>query len=169
MDHSIFLAINGLAGLSPILDSFGTFLAKNFIYFFVGLTAGIWFRREWGLQRRVYLAFVSAFISRVVIVELIKRTVARPRPFEILDVHQLLVDEGTGKSFPSGHTVIFFSIAFAFWGTRWFWPLLVLATLGSLSRIFVGVHYPADVLVGAIIGAAVSLILLRLFKSRILS
>jgi undecaprenyl-diphosphatase len=167
MDHNIFLAINGLAGLSPILDSIGIFLADNFIYFFIVGIALLWLKRD--LHLNIYVAFISALISRVVIVELIKQMVARPRPFEILDVHKLLIDEGSGKSFPSGHTVIFFSIAFAFWGTRWFWPLVVLATLASLSRIFVGVHYPLDVLVGAIIGALVSLILMRLLKNRILS
>jgi undecaprenyl-diphosphatase len=167
MDHSIFLAINGLAGLNPILDTIGRILAKEFIYVYAALVAAVWFWPQY--QNRIYVAFASAFISRVIIVESIKRMVGRPRPFEILDVHQLLVDEGRGKSFPSGHTVIFFAIAFAFYGTRWFWPFFILATLGSLSRIFVGVHYPLDILVGAIIGAAASLLLLRLFKNKILS
>ncbi|OGE74276.1 MAG: hypothetical protein A3C49_02290 [Candidatus Doudnabacteria bacterium RIFCSPHIGHO2_02_FULL_42_25] len=164
MDYAIFEAINGLAGKSSFLDGFGIFLATVLIFIFLGFIGGLLANKQWNLRKRVYIAFISALISRVILVEIIKRLIDRPRPFEVLDVHQLLVDEGSGKSFPSGHTVIFFSIAFAFWGTRWFWPMFIIATLGSIVRIFVGVHYPSDILVGAIIGAAVSLVLLKLHK-----
>ena len=170
MDHQIFFAINGLAGKIHFLDSFGIAMAQILIFVFIGLVVGVWWFKDRSLKRNLWIAFLSALVSRVFIVEVIKRIVDRPRPFEvILSVHKLLVDEGSGKSFPSGHAVIFFSIAFAFWSTKWFWPLFTLAVIGSVARIFVGVHYPSDVLIGALIGAGTSLLLLSLFKKRILS
>ncbi len=168
MNQQVFLAINGLASKSHLVDTVGIFLSDKFIYLFALIVVAIWFNKT--LRNRVYLAVASAVISRLLIVELIKRIVNYPRPYETISgIHQLLADNEHGMSFPSGHTVIFFAFAFAFWGTRLFWPFLVFAMLGSLARIFVGVHYPADILVGAVIGAFISLILLRLFKKRGLS
>jgi undecaprenyl-diphosphatase len=163
MNQEVFLAINGLAGKSHLVDGVGVFLAGKFIYLFGLIILALWFKKTF--RNRVYLAIASAFVSRVIIVEFIKRIVNYPRPYETVPgIHQLLADNEHGMSFPSGHTVIFFAFAFAFYGTRFFWPFLIFAVLGSLARIFVGVHYPADILVGAIIGAIVSLSLLRLFK-----
>lgn len=164
MDNQIFLAINGLAGLSNILDQVGIFFAKYFLYVFVAVVVALWFRRD--LRKNVYIALISSFISRGIIVEILKRLIARPRPFEILNVHQLLVDEGTKRSFPSGHTVIFFSLAFAFWGTRWFWPFFILALIASMARVFVGVHYPTDILASVIIAVATVWVVSRLFKKK---
>ena len=58
-------------------------------------------------------------------------------------------------SFPSGHTCASFAAAFALYKTlprRWGIACLVLAALISLSRLYVGVHYPSDVLGGAAVG-----------------
>ena len=162
MDYTIFSAINGLAGQNSFLDQFGIFFAKYFLYIFLGIALLLLYRKD--LRNNVYAGIVSLLISRGIIVEIIKRVIARPRPFETLDVHLLLVDEGTRRSFPSGHTVMLFSLAFAFWGTRWFWPFFALAMIGSLSRVFVGVHYPTDILASIVIAAAVVWAIRRLFK-----
>lgn len=167
MDHQLLLAINNLAGSHPILDKIGIFFAEHFLYLAVAGVVMLWFKRD--LRVKVYTAFASVIVGRLVIVEIIKRLVDRPRPFEILNVHKLLVDEGSGKSFPSGHTVIFFSLAFAFYGTKYFWPLLILAGLGSLARIYIGVHYPTDVLASIVIAAVTVWLVRTLFKGRIFS
>jgi undecaprenyl-diphosphatase len=61
---------------------------------------------------------------------------------------------------PSSHAANAFGQAVLFSVTyrRWAWPLLVFAALVALSRVFVGVHYPFDILVGSIIGAVVGYI-----------
>ncbi|HEV8601097.1 MAG TPA: phosphatase PAP2 family protein, partial [Patescibacteria group bacterium] len=150
MDHQIFFAINNLAGKHELFDKIAIFLSKSFIYYFVALLFLLWFLYR-PLRRNVYLALVSGLVSRGIIVEVIKRVVNHPRPFEILRVHQLLADEEHGLSFPSGHAVVFFSLAFAFYGTKYFWPLFVLATIASLARIYVGVHFPSDILAGVVV------------------
>ena len=163
MDHQIFLAINGLAEQSNFLDQIGIFFAENFLYFFLILVALLWLKTEW--RSNVYAALLSAAVSRGVIVEMIKRMVARPRPFEILQVNQL-IEEDIKRSFPSGHAVIYFSLAFAFYGTRLFWPFIFLASLGSLARIFVGVHYPLDVLAGLLTAAVTVFLVRRFFETK---
>jgi membrane-associated phospholipid phosphatase len=65
--------------------------------------------------------------------------------------------------------VILFAIAFSFYGTKYFYPLLVLAALGSFARIFIGVHYPSDVVVSIFIAGIVTYVCMGLFKKRILS
>lgn len=169
MDNQIILWLNSFAGKSAFLDSFGVSMAQNLIYVVAGMAVGFWLFKDRNFKTNLWVSLSSVIVSRLIIVEPLKILFDRQRPFEVLSLHKLIVDEGTGKSFPSGHAAILFSIAFAFYGTKWFWTLFALAVLSSVARIFVGVHYPSDILVGAIIGAATSLILLRLFKNRILS
>lgn len=162
MDHQIFLAINGLVGKSAILDKIGVFVGGDYFLYAFALVVGLlWFSKP--LRKKVYLALGSGAIAYV-IASLVKHLVYRPRPFEVLNVHQLIVDNERGNSFPSGHATFYFALAFAFWGTEFFWPFLALAVLGSLGRVFVGVHYPLDILAGAIIGTITVLALRRFFK-----
>ena len=86
---------------------------------------------------------------------LLKPMIGRLRPCHTLDSINLLVDCGGGKSMPSSHAANAFGQAmlFALLYRRWAWPLLVFAALVAISRVFVGVHYPFDVLIGTIIGA----------------
>lgn len=168
MNTQIFLAINNLAGHSARLDKIGIFFAEYFIYVFAVAVVLLWLKKE--LRINVYLAIASAIVSRLVIVEIIKRLVNHPRPYEILPhMHQLIADSERGMSFPSGHTVILFSLAFAFYGTKYFWPFVVLATLGSVARVFTGLHFPVDILASIVIAGLTVWLVQRLFKNRILS
>jgi undecaprenyl-diphosphatase len=167
MDYNIFFAINDLAGRWTWLDTIGIFFGGDyFLFVFFGIILALWFKLEF--RNRVYLAVGSVLVSRLIITEILKRVVSRSRPYEILNCHQLIVDNDPGVSFPSGHATIYFALAFAFYGTKYFWPFFVLAAIGSIGRVFVGVHFPMDVLAGAIVGSLISLIGLRLFKNRIL-
>ncbi|MBI4049523.1 MAG: phosphatase PAP2 family protein [Candidatus Doudnabacteria bacterium] len=158
MDYSFFSAINGLAGRWPWLDLIGKFFGGDYFLFVFALwVILLWFYKP--LRRQVYLGLVSAGFGRAVIVEILKRIVDRPRPFEL----------ETGMSFPSGHATIYFALAFAFWGTRYFWPFMILAVLGATARVFVGVHYPLDVLAGAVIAGLTVFGIRTLFKNRFLS
>ncbi len=75
------------------------------------------------------------------------------QPFAELPNVNKLVEKAVNNSFPSDHTIIFFSFCITFWLFKRGWGFLwgILAVLVGISRIWVGVHYPADVLVGAII------------------
>lgn len=152
-DYKIFLWINSAAGRNIVLDKLGIFFAVYGIYVMVAMTVILAFwSRYW---KNFFIAAISAFISRFVIVELIKIWVNRPRPFEVLPVHLLVPDTGTGQAFSSGHAVLMFSIAFSFYRTKFFWPFIVWASISSVARIFIGVHYPLDVIASVAIAALV--------------
>ncbi len=88
----------------------------------------------------------------------IKHWVGRPRPCWTLPDVRLLVPCGTGLSFPSSHAVNNFAAAglFSFFYRKWTWAFLTYAFLVALSRPYVGVHYPSDILGGALIGLLVA-------------
>jgi undecaprenyl-diphosphatase len=86
------------------------------------------------------------------VVQLVKRTVSRPRPSNVLECATLVV-EPDKFSFPSGHSAAAMAVAFGF-ATAFpdlAVPLIGLAFLVGASRVFLGVHYPGDVVVGQII------------------
>lgn len=90
---------------------------------------------------------------------LLKNLAARQRPFDAIPALTPLVRKPTDYSFPSGHTAAAFAAACVFYRTlpkRFGIPLMVLASVIAVSRIYVGVHYPSDVLVGLISGTALS-------------
>lgn len=85
---------------------------------------------------------------------LLKPLVARPRPCDIDPTVELLIPHPEGYSFPSGHTGASFAAASAlFFGKNRFQiPALILAALIGFSRLYLYVHYPTDVLAGALVG-----------------
>ena len=90
---------------------------------------------------------------------LLKNFVARTRPYDVNTGIQLLVAKLRDYSFPSGHTAASFASAAAlyFAGEKKLWkPALVLACLIAVSRLYLYVHYPTDVLAGILLGLIVS-------------
>ncbi|MEW5850872.1 MAG: phosphatase PAP2 family protein [Myxococcota bacterium] len=103
------------------------------------------------------LSMILAAASAGGMVDVIKDTVQRPRPLGALgDDVRVVGEELRQRSFPSGHTACAFALCIA--GGRWVrrrgaWAVGgLLAGLVGLSRIYVGAHYPGDVLAGALIG-----------------
>jgi len=96
----------------------------------------------------------------------LKFLIDRPRPcHELANVH-LLVGCGSGYSFPSSHAVNNFAAAMvlSYFLPRWTWAFFCYASIIAFSRIYVGVHYPSDVLAGAIIGLAVGFVVIFAFR-----
>lgn len=87
-----------------------------------------------------------------------KNLFARTRPYDVTEV-QLLVAKLHDFSFPSGHTLVSFEAATALWfyHRKWGVAAFVLAALIGLSRLYLFVHYPTDVLVGAVLGIGIGL------------
>ena len=116
----------------------------------------------------ILMVFVTLTVADQVSSSVIKPLVDRPRPCSeaagLQGVH-LVIGCGSGKSFPSSHAVNNFAVAtvFAFFYRRWKWAFFGWATLVALSRPSLGVHYPSDILGGAIIGSLLALLIIWLW------
>ncbi|SCM94969.1 Bacitracin transport permease [Bacillus mycoides] len=149
----IFRAINDLGKQYSFLNSAMVFLAEYMVYILGLIIIAYWFTGSRKSRMMVIQAMV-AFVIAEVIGKIAGEFHLNYQPFAVLPHVNKLVDHTVDNSFPSDHTILFFSICFSFWlvrnKTRWLW--LILAFCVAISRIWVGVHYPFDVAIGALIG-----------------
>lgn len=105
---------------------------------------------------------ISFLIGNIVL----KLFFARVRPFDIDTTIQLLIQRPRDFSFPSGHTAASFSsVSALFISKNRLWiPGLVLACLIAFSRLYLYVHYPSDVLAGAVLGIVFGFVAAQLAK-----
>jgi undecaprenyl-diphosphatase len=165
-DYTVFHAVNGLAGRSPVLDAVMIGAAKYLPVVFALALAGLWLSWRARNQRAALLGGVSALIA-LGLGQLIGRALPRPRPYLSHTVNQL-IPPSLDTSFPSDHAILGFAVAGMVWSynRRAGAALLVLAGLMAIARVFVGAHYPGDVLGGAVLGALTSLALAPLCERR---
>jgi undecaprenyl-diphosphatase len=152
-----FEKINSLAGLNSWLDSFFIFCAVWLGYLVLFALAVLLFTDRRRYLKTALIAVISAGVSRFVIVTLIRLFYDNPRPFLVLsNVNQLIAHEAS-SSFPSGHTTFYFAIAAGtyLFEKKWGIIFFVSAVFIGFARIIVGVHWPLDILSGAVIGSAV--------------
>lgn len=171
IDETLFLWINGLAGKLTLLDEFMKGIAND--YFFIVSSClvllALWFGTR-GIRQREenQKAIIGASASLGIatgIVGILNQFYISPRPFTELSAN-LLFYPPTDPSFPSHSTAIVFAIAIAILlaDRKAGAFLLLLAFLHGFSRIYVGVHYPSDILAGATIGALTALLVFRLIR-----
>ena len=161
-DVAVFRIVNGLAGKNPFLDALGVAAASGLV-FILGVLVIVPFL----LRRKNGLVFaVKSFLAAAVgwaASEFIGFVFFLTRPFVVLAGVDKLIDRGEWEpSFPSGHATIVFAFAVSLFlyaremRNASFRALsyigLALAAGVALSRVFVGVHYPLDVLGGAFLG-----------------
>jgi undecaprenyl-diphosphatase len=127
--------------------------AGGFLWIVIGSIAGI-FPRHTAAMWRLWLAVAISF---VVVDDVVKPFVERARPFEVVEI-QLIDARPASASFPSGHAAMAAAGALAL--TRMWphcaWVVGPVAALIALSRIYLGVHWPSDVLAGSALGFAVA-------------
>jgi undecaprenyl-diphosphatase len=170
LDTTLFHLINQ-TGQNSFFDWFMPFMTdlKNFTYILGVLGVYIlWRGKKAGL---IFLAFVGLtlaitdpFSSRI-----LKEWVSRIRPCQVLQGVRLLTDCNTSYSFPSSHAVNIFAAAyFLSQPFRRLAPLFFgIAAIVGYSRIYIGIHYPLDVIGGAAIGLLIAWPIRRL-KDRVL-
>jgi undecaprenyl-diphosphatase len=102
----------------------------------------------------VLLAIILLTATDQLSSHVIKPLIARPRPCHDVEGIRVLYRCGNTFAFPSGHATnpMAAAIFFGFLYRRLLWPLLAAALLVSYSRIYLGVHYPGDILGGWILG-----------------
>ena len=156
LDVALFRFIN-ITLSNPVLDRIMPFFSSNPFFFptlLLVATALLW---KGGARGRLFVLMVLIAVASGDgwIINLLKHGVGRLRPFnDILDTH-LLVGRGGSGSMPSGHAADWFAAtmtAFIYY-RRSLRFMLPIAITVAFSRIYNGVHYPSDVIVGSIIGA----------------
>ena len=160
-DLNVFYFFNNLAEQSRTFDALVIFLAGYFQYFLIAIFLLLLFFSGYSKPEKLRLflvTIISITIARLGVVELIRFFYHRPRPFIAHQVRQLLSENDW--SFPSGHSAFFFAMAMAiyFYNKKWGIGFFLAAIVMNISRIIAGVHYPTDIIGGAVIGMAVAYI-----------
>lgn len=163
LDFNLFKLINDLAGTFTLINPLMRFLAADAEYLFYISIIVYWLTRIQQNRKMVIESLLSA-CAALGISGIIAHFYYRDRPFITHTVYQL-IKHPANASFPSDHATGAFVIATAIWlfrkrdGIVW----IFIAACIAVSRIWTGVHYPSDVIVGAFIGAITAFAIHQLF------
>lgn len=109
-----------------------------------------------GRPRATLALFVASLVAWR-LDDVVKEVIERPRPEGLVD-GLVVREDADGFGFPSGHTAVAFAVAavlFQVLPARWRWIPFVLASLVAIARLYVGVHWPMDLVGGAALGLAI--------------
>ena len=166
IDQSLFWFLNTttanslLDKIMPfITDRDNWFLLYIFLFFFFVLKLG-----KNGIVAAI-LVILAVTLADQITSSMLKPLFERLRPCHELEGVRLLVGCGGKYGFPSSHAANFFAAAtvFAVFFPRYKMLYLVIAFLVAYSRVYVGVHYPSDVIVGSLVGATGAFVLCKVY------
>ncbi|MEK7473759.1 MAG: phosphatase PAP2 family protein [Patescibacteria group bacterium] len=138
------------------------FASRYLVFLFVPLIAGLgYIRKRFPLRQAVTDAGWSALLA-LFTTNILGQLVGRFRPYEASsEIMRLIPSPLTVHAFPSGHTAVAFACAAALTlgSPAWGMVALVLATGVGVGRVFAGVHYPSDVVAGAVLGILCAIVI----------
>ncbi len=155
-NQALFQLVHQFAGRNFFLDDLGIFLAEYLPYLLVAaFLLLVWY--ESGSRKKLYLfaeGAIAVMLARGLLTEIIRLFYHHERPFSFYNFAPLIAE--SGWSFPSGHMAWFFALALVAWyaNRKWGWWFFGLSALMGIARIYVGVHWPFDILGGALVGLA---------------
>lgn len=155
------------------MDTFFVFGAK-YLFLLSPLLAGMYFLKIDTKEKKEFLIFFFISLPITFLLSLVAREMySNPRPFEVGNFEPLIPHKG-GNGFPSDHTLLTSSIAFGVlvFNRRLGFLLLAVAIIVGLSRVYVGVHHPIDIVGSALIAVFVAFmthLFLRIHKNDTIS
>jgi len=154
LNEIIFNAIYGLSHRSFLLDGFGALLARYFPYLIGAAGIAFLFLAKDSRVRllQIFEGALSVILSRGIITTVFRAFYHHPRPFDFYNFKSLIPE--SGYSFPSGHMTFLFALVTTvfFINRRWGVYLGTASFVVGIARIFAGVHWPWDILGGAVVG-----------------
>lgn len=158
LNIELFHILNVPHQASELMINYAIFIAHDLVYLLLGCFALAWFMGSRETKTSIMKAFIFTSIT-LSISEGLSAVLNTPRPF-VMHVGQTLIQHDATGSFPSNHMSIFSGIAFAYYFSvqrdigRF---LLAVACLVAWSRVYVGVHFPVDMLGAFLIALIVNL------------
>ena len=165
LNLSLFSWINASPEASNTSIHFAIFIANDLLYCMILLFAWFWLRGNYDTKKQILKAFIFTSIA-ILISQCISHVYYHPRPF-VMEVGRTLIYHAPNGSFPSDHMLIFSSIAFSylFSAQRKLGVfLLIVAWLVAWSRVYLGVHFPLDMLGAFLLAFALNFFGLKLWN-----
>jgi undecaprenyl-diphosphatase len=147
----------------PAIESFFVIWTNGGASFFIVLIIiFLWLKGE--KKPAIYLAL--GLIAVTILVYTLKIMIHRPRPYEVLSIMPLELVDNNSRSLPSGHTSTAFLSAtiLSNFYRKYIVVFFVIAASIGVSRVYIGVHYPLDVIVGAITGSLLGILMVELLN-----
>ena len=165
LNLSLFSWINASPEASNTSIHFAIFIANDLLYCMILLFAWFWLRGNYDTKKQILKAFIFTSIA-ILISQCISHVYYHPRPF-VMEVGRTLIYHAPNGSFPSDHMLIFSSIAFSYLFSaqrKLGIFLLVMAGLVAWSRVYLGVHFPLDMLGAFLLAFALNFFGLKLWN-----
>jgi len=165
LNLSLFSWINASPEASNTSIHFAIFIANDLLYCMILLFAWFWLRGNYDTKKQILKAFIFTSIA-ILISQCISHVYYHPRPF-VMEVGRTLIYHTPNGSFPSDHMLIFSSIAFSYLFSaqrKLGIFLLVMAWLVAWSRVYLGVHFPLDMLGAFLLAFALNFFGLKLWN-----
>ena len=165
LNLSLFSWINASPEATNTSIHFAIFIANELLYCMILLFAWFWLRGNYDTKKQILKAFIFTSIA-ILISQCNSYVYYHPRPF-VMEVERTLIYHAPNGSFPSDHMLIISSIAFSylFSAQRKLGAfLLIMAWLVAWSRVYLGVHFPLDMLGAFLMAFALNFFGLKLWN-----
>lgn len=176
MDWAIVQYAHSFIGRFPFIDGIAVFFASYFPYIFTLVFCALLFmssaftERIPLLRKKQRLQFIlktilALIIAWGIILPLIRYGYGRMRPFAEFNWDSLIAHEASA-SFPSGHATLMFTLAASMWQLkkRWGYWFFAGATLTGIARVYSLIHYPTDIIFGALFSILVVFFVNRIIR-----
>jgi len=172
LDVFLFQFINNFSHKNQLLDFLSIFFAQYLIYLLMGFLVLLFIltrKDKMKVRLMIMLSFLAGLLSRFLVKALLVDFIKRARPFIFFHNISPLIMVSQNEyfqSFPSGHIIFLFALSTVLYrlNKKLGIVFFLSSSIVGMARIFVGIHWPSDIIAGAILGFLTGLITYKLYK-----